>query len=415
MAGAIGCWGRASGRPAVTPPPLVISSLCLATALGDGQDRTWEALHTGHSALAPCRFDNLPVGAYAGEAIGLDDAPLTGAWAPFDCRNNRLAERALRTDGFEAAVERARRVYGPSRIGLFTGTSTSGILQTEAAYRALGAANGTLPPGFDYASTHNTYALGRFVRARLGLLGPSFTISTACAATAKVFAAASRMIMAGLCDAAVVGGADSFCGTTLFGFQSLGVMAEGPCRPFDAERNGISIGEAAGFALLERADAAASSDALMLLGSGENSDAYHMSSPDPEGSGARAAMQRALTNARLRPEAIDYINMHGTATLVGDAAEDKAVTALFGTQIPRSSSKGFTGHTLGAAGIVGAAIGALSIRHNFLPGSPHTRRLDQGFAAGHVLTGREARVDRMMCNAFGFGGVNCSIILGRVA
>ncbi len=399
----------------MTAAPLVMSSLCLATALGAGLERTWDALHAGHSALAPCRFDRLPIAAYAGEAPGLDDAPLTGEWAPFDCRNNRLAERALRSDGFEAAVERARRVYGPSRIGIFTGTSTSGILQTEAAYRHLGATNGALPHGFDYDRTHNTYALGRFVRARLGLSGPSFTISTACAATAKVFAAASRMVMAGVCDAAVVGGADSFCATTLFGFQSLGVMAEGPCRPFDAERSGISIGEAAGFALLERVDAAVPPDAVMLLGSGENSDAYHMSSPDPEGAGAIAAMRRALTNARLRPEAIDYINMHGTATLVGDAAEDKAVTALFGADIPRSSSKGFTGHTLGAAGIVAAAIGALSIRHDFLPGSPHTNRLDPGFAAGHVLTGREGKVDRIMCNAFGFGGVNCSIILGRVA
>jgi 3-oxoacyl-[acyl-carrier-protein] synthase-1 len=392
--------------------PLVLSSLCVASALGAGQAETWDAIRAGRSALSPCTFDSLPIAAFAGAVPALDDAALAGKWAAFDCRNNRLAELALQQDGFEEAVAQARARYGASRIGLFTGTSTSGILQTEQAYRAIEAI-GVLPADFDYDRTHNTYALGRYVRARLGLAGPSFTISTACAATAKVFAAAARMIAAGLCDAAVVGGADSFCATTLFGFHALGVMAEGPCRPFDAGRRGISVGEAAGFALLERAGPEPGRDGLMLLGVGESSDAYHMSSPDPEGSGAYAAMRAALDQSGLDPAEIDYINLHGTATLVGDAAEDKAVSSLFGTSVPRSSSKGFMGHTLGAAGIVGATVASLAIRHGFLPGSPHTRQLDRAFAEGHVLAGRSARVDRVMCNAFGFGGVNCSFVLGR--
>ena len=396
----------------MNPPPLVLSSLCVATALGHGLSDTWEPIRAGRSALAPCDFDRLPVAAYAGAVPMLDHMALTGAWAAFDCRNNRLAELALQQDGFADAVAEARARYGASRIGLFTGTSTSGILQTEQAYREIDP-GGALPSGFDYDRTHNTYALGRYVRARLGLGGPSFTISTACAATAKVFAAAARMIAAGLCDAAVVGGADSFCATTLFGFHALGVMAEGPCRPFDAERSGISIGEAAGFALLEPLRPGHAPDALMLLGAGESSDAYHMSSPDPEGGGAFAAMRAALHQARLDPGQIDYVNLHGTATLVGDAAEDKAVSSLFGMATPRSSSKGFTGHTLGAAGMVGAAIAGLAIRNGFLPGSPHTRTLDPAFAEGHLLAGRPARVERVMCNAFGFGGVNCSFILGQ--
>lgn len=395
-------------------PPLVLSSLCLATALGAGQAATWEAIRAGRSALSPLAFDRLPIAAYAGAVPALDHAALTGEWAAFDCRNNRLVALALQQDGFAEAVARAKARYGAARIGLFTGTSTSGILQTEQAYREIDA-SGALPAGFDYDHTQNIHSLGRFARARLGLAGPSFTISTACAATAKVFAAAARMIAAGFCDAAVVGGADSFCATTLFGFHALGVMAEGPCRPFDAERNGISIGEAAGFALLEPAGSGHESRALMLLGVGESSDAYHMSSPDPEGGGAFAAMRAALEQARLDPGQIDYINLHGTATLVGDAAEDKAVSSLFGTGIPRSSSKGFTGHTLGAAGIVGAGVAALAIRHGFLPGSPHTRQLDPSFAEGHLLTGRAVRVERVMCNAFGFGGVNCSFILGQAA
>jgi 3-oxoacyl-[acyl-carrier-protein] synthase-1 len=207
--------------------PLVLSSLCLTTALGAGLSETWEAIRAGRSALSPCDFDSLPIAAYAGAVPMLDQGALTGEWAAFDCRNNRLAELALQQDGFAEAVARARARYGAARIGLFTGTSTSGILQIEQAYREI-ESRGALPPGFDYDRTHNTYALGRYVRARLGLAGPSFTISTACAATAKVFAAAARMIAAGICDAAVVGGADTFCATTLFGFHALGVMAEGP-------------------------------------------------------------------------------------------------------------------------------------------------------------------------------------------
>lgn len=393
---------------------LALSGLSLVTALGAGLEANWQAVRAGRSALAPCRFDTLPIAAYAGEMAGLDEA-LTYPWAEFDCRNNRLAELALRQDGFLQAVEQARAAYGAARIAVFTGTSTSGILNTEQAYRQRDPDTGALPPGFDYGRTHNTHALGRFVRTRLGLGGPSFTLSTACAAGAKLFATASRMLAAGLCDAAVIGAADSFCATTLFGFHALGVMAEGPCRPFDAARNGISIGEAAGFALLERAPARPQAGTILLLGSGESSDAYHMSSPDPEGGGAGMAMRRALDEAGLRPAGIDYINLHGTATLAGDAAEDKAVTALFGPEMPRSSSKGFTGHTLGAAGMVGAAMAALSIRHGFLPGSPHTATLDAAFAPGHVLQGRPGKVERVMCNAFGFGGVNCSFILGRPA
>ena len=201
--------------------------------------------------------------------------------------------------------------------------------------------NGRLPADFDYARTHNTYSLARFVRAALDLAGPAFVVSTACAATAKVFASAARMIAAGVCDAALVGGADTLCETTLYGFRSLGVVADEPCRPFDAERRGISIGEAAGFVLLERPRARGDDDAVLLLGIGESSDAYHMSSPHPEGIGARQAMERALASAGVSAAAIDYINLHGTATPVGDAAEDHAVFDLFGSAYTVQLDQGF--------------------------------------------------------------------------
>ncbi|OYV42719.1 MAG: hypothetical protein B7Z75_11585 [Acidocella sp. 20-57-95] len=297
-------------------------------------------------------------------------------------------------------------------MGLFLGTSTSGILETEAAYRQRDPV-GLLPATFDYARTHNTYALGMFVRDYLQLKGPAVVVSTACAATSKVFASAARMIAAGLCDAAIVGGADTLCDTTLFGFHALGVMAEGPCRPFGAARSGISIGEAAGFALLEKAGPQHGAETVLLLGAGESSDAYHMSSPDPQGAGAQRAMLQALAQAGMRAEEIDYINLHGTATLAGDAAEDCAITSLFGDRVPCSSSKGFTGHTLGASGMVGVAVCALALQHGFLPGSPHTNEVDRSFGSQYVLAGRPARIRRVISNAFGFGGVNCSLVLGR--
>ncbi len=393
---------------------LGLSDFSLVTCLGSGRANTMSALRGGRSGLLPCRFDTLPLAAYVGEVPGLDATQLTGEWAPFDCRNNRLAALALAQDEFLRTVAQARARYGAARIGVFLGTSTSGILQTETAYRHRDS-SGALPPGFNYARTHNTYALGHFVRDYLRLSGPAFVVSTACAATSKVFVSAARMIEAGLCDAAIVGGADSLCATTLFGFHSLGVVAEGPCRPFDAARNGISIGEAAGFALLEKPGDQHGPDSVLLLGAGESSDAYHMSSPDPDGKGAARAMQLALQAAGLAPSEIDYINLHGTATLAGDASEDRAVSHLFGNKIPCSSTKGFTGHTLGASGIVAAIISALAIQGGFLPGSPHTNHVDPEFSSAYALRGRTARLQRVLSNAFGFGGVNCSLVLGRAA
>jgi 3-oxoacyl-[acyl-carrier-protein] synthase-1 len=392
--------------------PLALSDFALVTSLGAGQQATIEALLAGRSGLTPCQFDTLPIDAYAGEVPNLD-TPLAGAWSAFDCRNNRLAALALAQDGFLDTVAAAKSRYGAARIGVFLGTSTSGILHTETAYRQR-MPDGELPPCFDYARTHNTYALAHFVRDFLRLAGPAFVVSTACAATSKIFASAARMIAAGICDAAIIGGADTLCATTLLGFHALGVMAEGPCRPFDAARNGISIGEAAGFSLLERPGPHHTPETIMLLGTGESSDAYHMSSPHPEGAGARRAMQLALVDAALPPEAIGYINLHGTATLAGDSAEDCAVSSLFGS-VPCSSSKGFTGHTLGASGVVGAAICALAIQHNFLPGSPHTNSIDPDFHSNYLRTGHSAHITHAISNAFGFGGVNCSLVLGRAS
>jgi 3-oxoacyl-[acyl-carrier-protein] synthase-1 len=380
----------------------------VVNCLGAGKAATLAALREQRSGLDRCAFADVDLHTWTGQVAGLD-APLKGGLADYDCRNNRLAELALGQDDFSDAVAAACKKYGPTRIGVFMGTSTSGILATELAYR-LRDENGQLPADFHYAETQNTYSLAAYVQRQLGLSGPAMVVSSACSSTGKVFGHAQRMLACGLIDAAVVGGVDSLCLTTLYGFNSLGLVSEDPCRPFDGARNGISIGEGAGFALLERVEAAP--DAPRMLGIGESSDAYHMSSPHPEGEGARTAMQRALAMAKLQPADIGYINLHGTATPANDASEDKAVTALFGTDTPASSTKGATGHLLGAAGITEAVVCLLAMRHGFLPAGLNTRARDPQLRTNYLLQNREAKTRAMLSNSFGFGGSNCSLVLG---
>ncbi|MFC5307941.1 beta-ketoacyl-[acyl-carrier-protein] synthase family protein [Azospirillum picis] len=395
--------------------PLSLSHMSIVSSLGAGQDATLDALRTGRGGLKPCRFETVTLDTHIGEVAGLDGVRLPDRLAGYDCRNNRLAELALCQDGFDTAVAAARERYGAHRIGVLLGTSTSGILSAELAYRQRDKDTGALPSAFSFATTHSTGSLAEFVRVRLGLEGPAFVSSSACATTSKVFASAARMVAAGLCDAVVVGGADSLCLTTLYGFHSLELVSPTPCRPFDADRRGVSLGEGAGFALLERADPRPAPGTVHLLGAGESSDAHHMSTPHPEGLGARLAMERALTAAGLEPGDIDYVNLHGTATTYGDAAEDRAITGLFGTRTPVSSTKGYTGHTLGAAGIVEAIISVLTLRAGLIPGSPQTRTLDPALRSRYLQANETGRMDRVMTNSFGFGGSNSALVFGWAA
>lgn len=392
---------------------LLLSHFTATSCIGAGLGPTLATLRAQRSGLAPCTFDNVDLPTFTGEVAGVDAVRLPAALADFDCRNNRLAYLGLTQDGFTDAIAAASRKYGAHRIGVFLGTSTSGIFQTELAYRRLDPVTGAFPPDFHYPTTHNTFSVADFTRAVLGLTGPAVVVSSACSSSAKVFASARRMLAAGLIDAAVVGGVDSLCLTTLYGFNSLGLTSTRACRPFDVERDGISIGEAAAFALLERLPAQPDPRAVLLLGVGESSDAHHMSSPHPEGLGARMAMQEALSMAGLKAADIDYINLHGTATPSNDAAETKAVAALFGTGTPCSSTKGATGHTLGAAGGVEAVICALALQHGLLPAGLNTQQLDPALPLNYLLKNREQPVARVLSNSFGFGGTNCSLIFGR--
>lgn len=394
--------------------PLVLTHYTAVNALGRGNAAVFAALAGARSGLVACNFENVQLETWVGEVAGLEDAPVIERLAEFDCRNNRLAQLALEQDGFVQIVAAAREKYGARRIAVILGTSTSGILETEHAYQRRDPQTGALPAGFRFATTHNLYASSDFVRRYLGLEGPAAMVSTACSSSAKVFASASRLMALGLCDAAVVGGVDSLCRNTLYGFASLDLVGREPCRPCDAGRGGISIGEAAGFALLERPAAAVTHSGVALLGYGESSDAYHMSTPHPEGEGAALAMRRALASAGLEPGAIDYINMHGTASRVNDSMEDKAISAVFGTGTPCSSTKGWTGHALGAAGITEAVIAALCIRHGFMPGCLNARVIDPGFTSQVLLANRQSRVQRVLSNSFGFGGSNASLIFSAV-
>lgn len=388
--------------------PVAVTGFSLVSALGRGRAANWAALTAGHCALRPCDLPGVEVSTWIGRIAGLEQVRLPAQFSDFDCRNNRLALLGLESDGLVRQVAAARSRYGADRIGVFLGTSTSGMGAAEEAYAARDPVDDRLPDDFHYAGTQNLDSLGAFCRGLLGLRGPSFTLSTACSSSAKVFAVAARMLAAGRCDAALVGGVDSLCLTTLYGFKSLELLAPGPCAPWDAQRQGISISEAAGFALLER-----EAKGLALLGYGESADAYHMSSPHPEGAGAVLAMRRALACAGLGPEAIDYVNLHGTGSRLNDCSEDRAMAQLFARPVAASSTKGWTGHALGACGAVEAVLTLLALEHGWLPPCRFDSGPDPALATPVLSAGRAQRIGYAMSNSFGFGGNNCSLVFGR--
>ncbi|MFL0804931.1 MAG: beta-ketoacyl-[acyl-carrier-protein] synthase family protein [Agarilytica sp.] len=395
---------------------LKISSYTLTTALGAGVSSNWLALKNGASGLKPCsEIDINDLTTWVGEVSGLDAAKLDENLNEFECRNNRLAALALEQDNFSDRVRDAINRYGKHRVAIYIGTSTSGIQHTELAYAERQAQlpdNTSLPEWYSYANTHNIYSPAEFVRQYFELDGLCMSVSTACSSSAKVFASAQRALEADLCDAVIVGGVDTLCYTTLYGFNSLQVIAQDICRPSDTDRDGISIGEAAGFALIEKQKPSIGD--IAFLGYGESADAYHMSTPHPEGKGAELAMRAALDVAELEPQDVDYINLHGTGTKANDLSESISVSHLFGTETPCSSTKGWTGHTLGAAGIVEAIYSMLCIKNNWLPQSLNTNQIDPKITSHILEDALSIPVKTVLSNSFGFGGSNCSLIFGEV-
>ena len=388
-------------------PPLTISAFTATTAVGTGLQALQDALRSGRSGLRHNDFGPQPLDTWIGRVDGVEAVTLPEALSAWDCRNNRLAWMGLQADGFLEAARAARERYGAHRVALVLGTSTSSIGATEAAYTRLDA-DGGFPADTRLPRLHTPHSLAMFVHEALGLAGPCVTVSTACSSSAKVFADAERLLRLGLADAAIVGGVDTLCGSVLFGFNSLELVAPEPCRPFDAARGGISLGEAAGFALLERG-----AGDLQLLGYGEASDAHHMSTPHPEGLGAERALDDALARAGLGCDDIDCINLHGTASSKNDEVEAALVARRFGPGVFASSTKGFTGHTLGAAGIVEAVISLLTLRSGWMPGTVNSRVLDPVCGPQIRLASAQGTVRRVLSNSFGFGGNNCALIFGR--
>lgn len=391
-------------------PPLAITAFTATSALGCGRDAHLRALRERRGGLRANDFTSAPLPCAIGRVDGIEAVELPAHLRELDSRNHRLAWLGLHADGFLDAARAAVERYGADRVALLTATSTASIGATEAAYHALDGER--FPAALAAPQLHTLHSLGLFLDRIFGAHGPCMTVSTACSSSAKIFAQGERLIRLGLADAVILAGVDSLCGSVLFGFNALELVSPQPCRPFDAQRDGISIGEAAGFALLEREGDAR---APRLLGHGESSDAHHMSTPHPQGLGARLAIDAALARAGLVAREIDYINLHGTATAKNDEVEAAVVADLFPATTRASSTKGFTGHTLGAAGIVEAAIALLALEGGFIPGTLNTTTPDAACGPQLALD-NEARAPRVaLSNSFGFGGNNCALVFGGAA
>lgn len=360
------------------------------------------------SGLRENDLDRADIPTWIGRVEGVDQIEL-GAW---QSRNNALAELGLQQGDILRRLEELKVRFSAGRIGLVMGSSTSSIDRTEQAYLNLND-HGYLQQEYRQALVHNPHSPSLFVADRTGIAGPAMTINTACSSSAKVFATASRWLQLGVVDAVLVGGVDTLCLSVLYGFHSLQLVSENRCRPFDQQRDGINLGEAAGFAILMRAEDSEDDSGIALLGFGESSDAHHMSHPHPEGLGARLAMQSALQMAELNPNAIDYINLHGTASLVNDLIEGKLVGSMFPKSTTVSSTKGWMGHTLGAAGISEAIIAVDALKRGIVPGSLNLTQLDEQLDLSISAENSTKPMNYVMSNSFGFGGNNCCLLFGK--
>lgn len=392
--------------------PVAITAYTLTSALGAGLESLRSALGRAESGLSPASWPGCDVKTWLGEVKELRDATVE-VGAAWESRNNRLALLGLQQDGFSGRVREIAQRFGADRVGVVMGTSTSSVGRTEAGFRHLDAQD-RWPARYAQPQTHHPHSPGAFVAAQLGVEGPAMTISTACSSSARVFASAARWLRADLVDAVVVGGVDSLCLSTIYGFHSLQLVAPERCRPFDQNRQGLNLGEAAGYALMMSAERAPDV-AAMLVGYGESCDAYHMSSAHPDGLGARRALTRALERADRVATDIDYLNLHGTGTPANDRIEGMLCASMFPVGTVMSGTKAWTGHTLGAAGIVEAVISLEALRSGMVPGTLGCDQAMPEMADRLALENRSVPLRRVMSSSFGFGGNNCALIFEAAA
>ncbi|MEM7505724.1 MAG: beta-ketoacyl-ACP synthase [Pseudomonadota bacterium] len=384
-----------------------ITATSLVSCLGAGRAAHLGAMIDGRSGLAPCDYGDLAFSCHIGRVAGLEDLTFPVTHTAFDNRATRLALAGLEVDGFADAVQTMRARWGAARCGVVLGTSTSGVELLEQAYRSR-PADQPLPSGYSLRHHNDHQAVTAFLQDLLGLEGPSYTISTACSSSAKAIVDAVQLVRAGVCDAVLAGGVDSLCLTSLNGFEALQLVSRQPCRPCDAARDGLSIGEGAAFLIVERAE-----DGASLAGMGESSDGINMSTPPEDGAGAAQAMRAALADAGLQPSDIGYVNLHGTATPINDTAEAAAVSAVMGDEVPVSSLKGAIGHTLGAAGALEAVMCLHAMEEGIVPGNIGLETLDPQIQCRILARMEHAPIRHAITNAFGFGGNNCALLLSR--
>jgi 3-oxoacyl-[acyl-carrier-protein] synthase-1 len=390
-------------------PPAAIAAYQCVTAAGDDTEALWRSLAANRSRLQPIELFPLPFETLVGE-VASPLPTIRSSLKEYDCRNARLALKALNQGGFRAAVEAAAARCGADRVGIVLGTSTSGIYDSEAAYVYF-LQHGHMPDDFHFMKRHAAQATAEFLRRELDLNGPCYAISTACSSSAKALGAAQRLIAAGFCDAVLAAGVDTLCRLTLRGFHSLDLISPEPCAPMDTHRRGINIGEGAGLLLLEKSGPG-HAHRPHLLAVGESSDAHHMSAPHPQGAGAAAAMRQALDFAGVAADAVDYVNLHATGTVLNDAAEARAIAGVFPGGVPCSGVKGILGHTLGAAGAVETIVSLLALERGFLPGTRGLREPDPECTGSVLIEPRFGVCLRhVLSNAFGFGGNNASVLL----
>ncbi|WP_228012953.1 beta-ketoacyl-[acyl-carrier-protein] synthase family protein, partial [Vibrio sp. OPT18] len=330
-------------------------------------------------------------------------------------RNNQLALSALHQ--IEDSIEQAKSQFGADRIAVVIGTSTSGISDGEAAFKQK-LANGEFPADYHY-SKQELGDTSEFVSQYCALTGPNYVISTACSSSGRVFLTAQRLLDSGMADAVLVGGVDTLCKLTLNGFHGLEALSTTHCKPFSATRDGINIGEAAAFMLLSKTklagvNAAQDTSNIALLGCGDSSDAHHISAPHPEGNGAEQAMKKALHSAQLNAEDIGYINAHGTATPLNDSMESKAIHRIFANKVPVSSTKPLTGHTLGAASAIEAAIAWHILKYDLPLPLQKCQDKAEDIEIDLVNCTQKLKVKNILSNSFAFGGNNISLIFGVV-
>lgn len=380
-----------------------LNHMGLACALGNGADAVAAGLFAGDTTqmCAGSPWLENHAGRFGEVRFELPEIP--SALKDYDCRNNRLAFAVLQQ--IEAEVAQLRRDLGAERIGVVMGTSTSGIGSGEARLQRDDAGD------YSYRRQQQMAGLADFTSSYLQLQGPQLTVSTACSSSANAFASARRLLALDTCDAVVVGGVDTLCGMTVKGFHSLSALSAGHTLPFSANRDGINLGEAGAVFVMTREPGP-----VRLCGVAASSDAHHMSAPHPEGRGAEASMRGALADAGLEVAAIDYLNLHGTGTPHNDAMEAAAVQRVLGGEVPCSSTKPLTGHTLGAAGALEAAFCWLALQRGQLPPHRYDGVYDESIASLRLCTEATAApsLRYAMSNSFAFGGSNCTLILERL-